>query len=441
VLDELVRGIEQTLIEFLGLTSLREFCRIEITGCGKEITFTVKPSDRICTIEYNLFLPTDFLVRQVLRTEPLVNIARLLKPGPLVTSILQTHVEEFQKDATVPGGLRESHDTVQFKKIKSDRNKNKSLADRIIANKITHYIAAFANHRGGHVYIGIEDDTYKVSGQNVNDEEKKRILGRVESAIKNMVWPEEHGEPQRGKHWDVTFVPVLDSNKEEIPGLFVIVISVARCPGGVFLSHPETYVIDNKKVVRMEFKRWKKKVLHDAHMRDIVKFCREKSWKESKTLQTQEDEKTSEKNLELPGNSCSAENSERSHLHGGTSIPIAMPRIIPRNTKSRNLCLRITDFMEQLIQDGHFDKVQSFASKTCHKSEVFQKADVEVAVRLMLALGAYRIGDILRKLIKNLVRQVLSSPRRKIRRNSRYKDFIYSLVFDEVKGSTTRAMK
>lgn len=386
IIDELVRGIEQTLIEFLGLTNFREFCRIEITGCGKVITFTVEPSDRIFTVEYNLYLPTDFLVRQVLKTEPIVNIARLLKPGPLVTSNIQSHEKEFQKDAKVPGDLRES-DMVQFKKIKSDKNKNKSLADRIIANKITHYVAAFANHKGGHVYIGIEDDTYKVCGQIVSDEEKQRISEKVGAAIRSMVWPEEHGETQRGKHWEITFIPVHDSNKDESPDLYVIVISIACCPGGVFLTHPEAYDIDSKKnIVRMEFKRWKKKILHDAHVRDIVKFSRENSWKEKKPIHIPaEDKKISETSLELSGNSsCSTENPKC------TSVPTAMSRITTRNTKSRNLCMRITDFMEQLIQDGDFDKVKRFASKTYSRSEVFQKADIEVTVRFMLALGAYR---------------------------------------------------
>ncbi len=157
--DELVRSIEQSLIEIVGLTSFRE-CSHTVIKKG-EIVFFTRPGDRIYTIEYNLVLPTDFQVRQVLRTDPLEKIAPLLNNGPLDNTPLQSYAREFQKDVKAPEGLRES-DTVQFKKIKSDRNKNKSTADRILANKITHYVAAFANHKGGHIYVGIDDETYAV---------------------------------------------------------------------------------------------------------------------------------------------------------------------------------------------------------------------------------------------------------------------------------------
>ena len=387
-LDEFVRGVEQTLIDLLGLTGLREYCQTTINGLGKEIIFNVKPSDRICTVEYNLVLPTDFLVRQVLKTEPLEKIARVLKPGrPFDCAMLNNHMKKFEKESTMPEDLRES-DTVQFKKVKSDKNKNKSLADRIIANKITHYIAAFANHKGGHVYIGIDDETYKVCGQVVIEVEKQRIVEKIESAVENMVWPEEHGNPELGKHWDISFFPVLDTtSKEAIPDLFVIVVAIAYCPGGVFLSHPEAYVLMNKKIERMEFSKWKKRLLHDANMRDIVKFSRDpkNSWENVGTRKTTEGERSNlkiTKDNESPvsavcDSSCS-------------SIPLAIPKVSPPHSKSRTLCSRITDYMEQLIQDGDFNKLQSFASKICPKNKVFPNADVEVAVRFMLALGAYR---------------------------------------------------
>ncbi|XP_031562507.1 uncharacterized protein LOC116298259 [Actinia tenebrosa] len=389
LLDELVRAIEQSLIEFLGLTNLRELCEVRITGRGKEIIFFVKPSDRIFTVNYNLALPTNFLVREVLRSEPLVNIARLLETGPLINSNLQSFIKEFLKDATIPGDLRES-DTVQFKKVKSDRNKNKSLADRIISNKITHYISAFANHKGGHVYIGVDDETYSVLGENLDDKEKNRITERLESAIKNMLWPEEHGIPELGRHWNISFVPVCAGDSmTEIPGLYVIVISISACPGGVFLNHPETYIIENCKVAKMEFKRWKKRVLHDAHMQDIVKFCRENSWSESHSRFPTTTPERCQGNE--PGYKDTEEHVQPMNLVVEcTSIPKVISRVIPRNTKSKTMCVRITDVMEKHIQDGDFEKVQTFASKICFKSEAFHKPDIEVATRFMLALGAYR---------------------------------------------------
>ena len=386
MLDELVRGIEQTLIELIGLTGLREYCQTEIKGLGKEIIFTIKPCDRICTMEYNLVLPTDFLVKQVHRTEPLENIARVLKSDRQFLNAMQhNHAKEFEKECTMPEGMRES-DTVQFKKVKSDKNKNKSLADRIIANKITHYIAAFANHKGGHVYIGIDDETYKVCGQIVVDDERQRIVEKLSSAVANMVWPEEYGKPELGKHWDISFSPVLDStSKVAIPDLFVIVVAIACCPGGVFLSHPEAYEYKYGKIQQMEFNRWKKKLLHDAQLRDIVKFCRENSWKNVSTCEILEGEQSDSK-------ACKQDQTPVSALcdSGSSSIPFTIPNVSPPNTKCRTFCRRVTDYMEQLIQDGDFHKLETFASRVCPNNKVFPEADIEVSIRFMLALGAYR---------------------------------------------------
>lgn len=383
LLDDFVRGIEQTLIELIGVTAFRECCQIEIIDLGKEITFNVKPNDRLCTIEYNLFLPTDFLVKQVLRTEPLEKIAPLLKSGkPLDSKKLNNTWVEFVKDSIMPEDLRES-DEVQFKKLKSDKNKNKSLADRIIANKITHYIAAFANHKGGHVFIGIDDETYKVCGQIVSINEKQRVTEKIESAVKSMVWPQEHGEPNRGKHWDLSFVPVVDESKSPITDLFVIVVAIAQCPGGVFLTYPEAYAIKNEKVVRMEFERWKKQLIHDANMRDIVKFTRENPWRKTNSCLIAKSESIDQSTFDVN------KVLDASDLENNDSIAVMMPKFSSKNSKTTRLCRRITDYMEQLIQDGDFDNLLAFSSKIC-KNNAQTSADIEVAVRFMLALGAYR---------------------------------------------------
>ena len=380
--DELVRSIEQSLIEIVGLTSFRE-CSHTVIKEG-EIVFLIRPGDRIYTVEYNLVLPTDFQVRQVLRTDPLEKIAPLLSSGRLDNTSLQSYAREFQKDVKAPEGLRES-DTVQFKKIKSDRNKNKSTADRILANKITHYVAAFANHKGGHIYVGVDDETYAVCGQTVGEEEKIRILEKIELAITNMVWPDGNGKPKRGNHWDIAFVPVLDEVNKEIPDLFVIVISVARCPGGVFLAAPESYVVRDGKVKEMTYERWKKRILHDAHMRDIVKFCRENAWKEADPHNIPKDSKV---NTDLDEPQAAETSVQKTNVE---SLAIVVPQQVkPSTTKRHRMCQRITDYMEHLIHDGDFDKLQNFASKSRRMLlNKFSDSDVRVAVGIMLSLGAY----------------------------------------------------
>ena len=48
-----------------------------------------------------------------------------------------------------------------------------------------------------------------------------------------MIWP-PGVKPRRGNQWDICFESVADPSGGEIPSTFVIVVSVAPCPGGVF---------------------------------------------------------------------------------------------------------------------------------------------------------------------------------------------------------------
>ena len=419
--DELVRSIEQSLIEIVGLTSFLDRCHIE--NKESEIVFLIQPGGRIYTVKYNLFLPTASQVRQVLSTDPLEKIAPLLNSGPLDNTSLQNYVREFQKDVKAPEGLRES-DTVEFKKVKFDRNKNKSTADRILANKVTHYVAAFANHKGGHIYVGVDDKTYAVCGQTVGEEEKGEVLEKIESAITNMVWPDEHGKPERGKHWDIAFVSVLDEVNKEIPGLFVIIISVARCPGGVFLADPESYEVRDGKVMKMTFERWKKRILHDAYMRDIGKLCREipglfvivistacclggvflaaalqsyvhmrdiacreNAWKEADMHKIPKDSKDTDLDEAKAGEtSVQTTNVE---LKCESPTVVVPQQVKPSQTNRHSRCQRITNYMELLIHDRDFIKLQNFALKSLR----IDNSDIKVTVGIMLSVAAYCIGN------------------------------------------------
>ena len=100
-------------------------------------------------------------------------------------------------------------------------------------------ISSFANHRGGHVYCGINDKDGVVEGEEISD--KNIIEKKVEKAVNKMIWPEEIGQPKRGEHREIFFEPVLDENCKAISSIFVIVIYIAPCLGGVFTEEPECY--------------------------------------------------------------------------------------------------------------------------------------------------------------------------------------------------------
>ena len=84
------------------------------------------------------------------------------------------------------------------------------------------------------------------------------ITARVNKAISNMIWP--NNAPQRGVHWDIFFVPLVDDEYKQIPSAFVIVVTVVQCAGGIFTDTPESYQVVNGKPEAIPFEIWKQRV-------------------------------------------------------------------------------------------------------------------------------------------------------------------------------------
>ncbi len=72
-----------------------------------------------------------------------------------------------------------------------------------------------------------------------------------------MIWLGLEDGPRTGINWDIFFHPVIDKEGRPVMSTFVIVIVVARYPGGVFFQEPESYHIVNYCVERMELDTWK----------------------------------------------------------------------------------------------------------------------------------------------------------------------------------------
>ena len=235
--------------EFTGQIATNKVFNLE-TITEREITFRVEmlPTfSQPCTVNYNLHIPTETQVALVPPSEKLVMVADIVRGTGRKRKlkdhcVIGQHQRHFVLGETV--SLQESK-SIQLKKL------NDGICDlekRIKNNKLAHYVAAFANHQGGHIYYGIKtnDDGWNVvEGQTVYDQNE--IFKEVDKSIKNMTWPTEYGPPERGKHWDIFFEPVLGCDGSE--QTFVIVVSVAPSLQAVFT-----------KVIKLDVQDWKKRL-------------------------------------------------------------------------------------------------------------------------------------------------------------------------------------
>ena len=256
--QSLKRAIEQRLSGILGFSYMRDHIHL-VSSNTDALVFTVEGAYRLCTMNYNLYIPTETQATAVPPKTPIADVKemlpsekRIFEVGELVE--IKTHHKDFVSQQRMTDGLPESK-TTQLKCLKAEKSKCVTLGDRMTnkANKFANYVSAFANHRGGHIYYGVQDDGV-VKGELVED--KEEITKKVSKAINKMVWPTECEGPKKGQHWEIFFEPVHD---DVVPSTFVIVVYIARCAGGVFTEVPESYHVVNGEVKKMEYNKWRER--------------------------------------------------------------------------------------------------------------------------------------------------------------------------------------
>jgi tetratricopeptide (TPR) repeat protein len=265
--DDITRKIEQISEATFGLEATCEIIdkipQENVSEMHYQIKQTTTLPSQLYTINYNLYRTSNTQVHNIPSSEPLDRIVEVIKGETTreKKDVLRNHHKTFVYDTVVH--LEESKE-VQLKSL--DDQCTKSLEDRMTneSNKLTHYVSAFANGTGGHIYYGVklhENGSYVAYGQTVIDREK--IINKVKSTIDRMfIWRGRNKEHlNKEQHWDIYFKEVSNvPNTEEAK--HVIVISVNAHNRGVFAREPESYVIvDDGKVQSMEFSEWTEKFL------------------------------------------------------------------------------------------------------------------------------------------------------------------------------------
>ena len=254
--QDVFRAIEQIFHEVIGTACVSSHLTISSQTKSK-IILLVKGLHSLCTLCYNMFLPTETQVLPIKCNEmdiviKLMDFNRLVDISDFDNS---PQIDQFLYNSVID--IRESK-MVQFKCLKSEESEHNDLATRIISNKFTSYVSAFANHIGGRIYIGIED-TGRVVGQTIGEDKQKVLEMKLEGHINSILWPDHCSPPVKGKQWKIEFHKVIGDDSE---GRVVIVITIYACPGGVFVKEPESYHIIEGKVKAIHFTDWKAKIRH-----------------------------------------------------------------------------------------------------------------------------------------------------------------------------------
>ncbi len=294
--EDVIRAAEQIFHPVIGTACVSSHLSIR-SETSTEIVLEVKESESLCTLSYNMFLPTDTQVLPI-KPDELSTVTNLMNHDRFVdiTEFENTRaIDQFVLNSVL--SIKESK-TVQFKCLKSEKSKYNDLGSRIINNKFTSYVSAFANHIGGRIYVGI-DKTGRVVGETITKADHKNLEMKLQKHVDEMLWPEYCSSPVKGRQWDISFHTVTDNDgcpvetKISESEVCVIVITIHACPGGVFVREPESYHIksyqvkneesENSHVVeyrveKMDFTEWKNRLFCPKGERDIPRTLSTSDW-------------------------------------------------------------------------------------------------------------------------------------------------------------------
>ncbi|XP_069140967.1 schlafen family member 13-like [Argopecten irradians] len=224
----------------------------------EDLYLFVKTSEHLCTLDYYCRLPTDTATHEVSYHSAMKILNSTSEPSDLNDLPL---IPTDYKYGETHECLKQETKQIQFKQLSAPSSRDGKSLPTKIKYTVTRYLSAFANHEGGHIYFGIEDERAAVLGEELSEEEQDRTVELMVAKMEPVIWRDTDFQPIRGKHWDIQFFPVHGS-PWRMGRRMVVVVSVCKFPGGVFTSVPESYYVnDYGAVEKWSFKLWKQALL------------------------------------------------------------------------------------------------------------------------------------------------------------------------------------
>ena len=137
-----------------------------------------------------------------------------------------------------------------------------TLVDRIIGtgSKFTLYISGFANHQGGSVLYGIDENS-TIMGLDLAEFDTDKIKTKLSKTISSKLCWSEGIKLQEGEHYGIWLHPVNHAPSKDY---YVIEIAVSALSGFVFYDTPRSYKLNRKRLPElMPDQEWQTKLMHD----------------------------------------------------------------------------------------------------------------------------------------------------------------------------------
>lgn len=229
-----------------------------------EVLLFIRAPKHLCTLKYNLFLPSDISAYEASYEQTLKLLekqpskrGKKKKPYPIGVPLNNLPTVPKMLKCNQSLSFHESKQ-VEFKHWTSDKYLDHNNHGQ--RQSIEKWISAFANGSGGVILLGVTNEGC-VLGQKLDlHNSQEDVEERVSSLFSKMVCD---FIMERKTHWDMEFVPVVGNESNAV--IVIYVAGMASC-GGVFTNCPKSFELKfcedgNTVPLQLDFECWKERML------------------------------------------------------------------------------------------------------------------------------------------------------------------------------------